>query len=126
MEIEICNRNGMKNNKRYSRSQKSKSGITVLEDESQEREINTELLHVIRKKLRQVNYSIEFERDNFTLLDENGYLCKKGTLEAIDKHCIVYDIYALEDRTDSLNQIIIENEMQKHFGPLLAKRKEHN
>lgn len=123
MEIEICNRNSMKNNKRYSRYQKPNSEITVLDDESQEREINTELLHVIRNKLRQVNYSIEYERDNFALLDENGYLCKKGTLEAIDKHCIIYDIYTLEDRTDSLNQIIIEKQMQKYFGALLAKRK---
>lgn len=127
MESETHNQQSMKYCKRYLRHRKTNSDVSVFDDEDQEIKTNTELLRVIRQKLRQVNYSLEFERDGFILLNESGYLCKKGTLETIDSHCVIYNIYKQEDRTDSLDQIRIEKEMQKHFGALLAQRKEkHN
>ena len=108
------------------RSRRQKAETSILFEEEEEEPVDNELLRVIRRKLKKVNYSLEFECGGFLLLDEKGYWQKKGTLEEIDSHCIIYDIYSEEDRSSSAIQIKMEKSMQKYYGNLLAERKLHS
>lgn len=100
-------------NERYQRS-KNKRKVAVRES-IEEEVVDTELLRVIRNKVKKVGYSLEFERNGYVLLDQFGYLSKKGSLMQIDDYCVLNDIYMQEDRASSLNQILLERVLQKEL-----------
>lgn len=100
-------------NERYQRS-KNKRKVAVRES-IEEEVVDTELLRVIRNKVKKVGYSLEFERNGYVLLDQFGYLSTKGSLMQIDDYCVLNDIYMQEDRASSLNQILLERVLQKEL-----------
>lgn len=100
----------------YSRSEKMRKQLlkdsVVDENGGNEHEVDYDLLRLMRFKLKKVDYSLEFEYNGYILLNENGYLCTKGSLEVIDKFCVSNDIYREEDRTSSTDELIMDKKLK--------------